>query len=265
MAEIPEIVGEHDRAVRLRMTPRLACILSNHRFFFGDKRMDQMPTFELDKSAVVEPYSSIFNGSLVHSIGLYSYSFSELGRFGIRIGRYCSIAGGVYCMGGSHPMDRVTSSNLTFEGHQPHHIAAWTDLFGGKRFGSPFHNTYRAPQIEHDVWIGDKAQLREGVTLGTGCVIGSAAVVSKDVPPYAVVVGNPAVIKKFRFPHIIIARLLASRWWEYHPRVLFEFGHEDVEGFLSKFEAAKDAGHLERFAPRPLTWDWLRCQLDSAA
>ena len=66
----------------------------------------------------------------------------------------------------------------------------------------------------NDVWIGQNATILPGVHIGDGAVIGANAVVAKDVPPYAVVVGNPAVIKKYRFDQETINLLLELKWWD---------------------------------------------------
>jgi virginiamycin A acetyltransferase len=263
LGQIPEIINEHAAAVWLNVTPRLWAVLAGHRIFFGDKTIAKMGPLQFDKTASVEPYVNLFGSNFLHTIGVCSYTFSGLNRFGISVGRYCSIAGGVYCLGGNHPMNRVTTSNITFTGHQEQHVAMSADLFDGQPITRLLTGlSYTPPRIEHDVWIGDNAQLREGVTLGRGCVVGSCAVVSKDVPPYAVVVGNPAVIKKFRFPQTIINRLIASRWWDYHPRILHEFGTADVPGFLDRLDEAREAGSLEPFSPMALTWPSLRAELE---
>ena len=69
--------------------------------------------------------------------------------------------------------------------------------------------------IGHDVWIGHNAIIMPHVkNISTGAVIGAGAVINKDVPPYAVVVGNPSRIVRYRFPKEIIDELLASCWWE---------------------------------------------------
>lgn len=69
--------------------------------------------------------------------------------------------------------------------------------------------------IEHDVWIGDNSILLPGITVGTGAVIGAGAIVTKDVPPYAIVAGNPAKILRKRFSDEKIQELLATKWWEW--------------------------------------------------
>ena len=69
--------------------------------------------------------------------------------------------------------------------------------------------------IGHDVWIGAHALFPSVVNVGTGSVVGSGAVVTKDVPPYAIVGGNPARLIRYRFSQKQIADLLESRWWEF--------------------------------------------------
>src|SRR5690554_4725410 len=69
--------------------------------------------------------------------------------------------------------------------------------------------------IEHDVWIGDNSILLPGITVGTGAVIGAGSIVTKDVPPYAIVAGNPAKILRKRFSDEKIQELLATKWWEW--------------------------------------------------
>ena len=70
-------------------------------------------------------------------------------------------------------------------------------------------------KVGNDVWIGEYAVILAHVTeIGDGAVIGAGAIVNKNVPPYAVVVGNPARIVRYRFPKEIVDQLLASRWWE---------------------------------------------------
>lgn len=69
--------------------------------------------------------------------------------------------------------------------------------------------------IENDVWIGDNSILLPGITVGTGAVIGAGAIVTKDVPPYTIVAGNPAKIIRKRFSDEKIQELLATKWWEW--------------------------------------------------
>jgi virginiamycin A acetyltransferase len=69
--------------------------------------------------------------------------------------------------------------------------------------------------LGHDVWIGYEAMILPGVNVGTGAIVGARAVVAKDVPPYSVVVGNPARVAKRRFDEATVEKLLALAWWDW--------------------------------------------------
>jgi len=154
------------------------------------------------------------NSSYPTTVGAFTYSWSHI-HWPVRsIGRYCSIAGGVTFAERQHPTNWLSTSSFTYESiwwgefaasrGQIHTPAAWTEA------------DYHPPiVIEHDVWIGSGAYIKGGITLGTGCVVGTHAVVTRSVPPYAIVVGNPARIVRYRFPDDTIAALLRSRWWDY--------------------------------------------------
>ena len=68
--------------------------------------------------------------------------------------------------------------------------------------------------VGNDVWIGQKATILPGVHIGDGAIIGACSVVTKDVPPYSVVAGNPAEVKKYRFDKETIDLLLKLKWWD---------------------------------------------------
>jgi acetyltransferase-like isoleucine patch superfamily enzyme len=69
--------------------------------------------------------------------------------------------------------------------------------------------------IGHDVWIGHGAYIRAGIKIGNGAIVAAHSVVVGDVPPYAIVAGNPAKIKRFRFAEDIVAALERLRWWRF--------------------------------------------------
>lgn len=114
----------------------------------------------------------------------------------IRIGAWCSFADITVVCGNEHPMDRLTTYPFR---------AKLLRECGGE--GVPKGD--RGVTICDDVWVGHNAVILDGVTLGRGCVVGAGAVVSKDVPPYGVAVGNPARVVKSRFPEEVVGRLLA--------------------------------------------------------
>lgn len=92
--------------------------------------------------------------------------------------------------------------------------------------------------IGNDVWIGRNTTILSGLSIGDGAVIGAGSVVTKDVPPYAIVVGNPSKIAKFRFDEETIEKLLKIRWWDWDPQFVFQNSSElrqTPEGFLKKY------------------------------
>jgi acetyltransferase-like isoleucine patch superfamily enzyme len=166
-------------------------------------------------------------------IGDWSYGrpkvrFSESGSK-LSIGRYCSIADGVEIMvGGNH--------NLGFATSYP--FGAMPDLWPEAKGTHGFHTSNGDVVIGNDVWLGSQCLILSGVTIGDGAAVAARAVVTKDVPPYAIVGGNPARLIRRRFDDATVARLQATRWWDL-PREriaalipLLQSG--DVAGFLAK-------------------------------
>ena len=121
----------------------------------------------------------------------------------LRIGRFCSISAGVLIfLGGEHRYDWVTTYPFSAVCPDAH-------SFQG-------HPRSKGPVVlGNDVWIGQGATIMSGVTIGDGAVVASRSVVTKNVPPYAIVAGNPAQIRKYRFSEEQIAALLKIRWWDW--------------------------------------------------
>lgn len=118
------------------------------------------------------------------------------------IGKFVQIARGSYFITSSanHPMNGFTT--YPFRIFKP-------ETFGYKDL--PVKDTV----VGHDVWIGQNAAIMPGVTIGSGAIVAAAAVVTRDVPPYAVVGGNPAAIIRMRYPDDVIAELLEIAWWDW--------------------------------------------------
>jgi len=114
----------------------------------------------------------------------------------LSIGHYVSIAGDVqFLLGGNHAHDRLS-----------------TYPFKVMMLGHPNESRTKGPiTVQDDVWIGHGAMILSGVTLHQGCVIGAGAVVTRDVPPYAIVAGNPAQVVKYRFSQELTQKLVALR------------------------------------------------------
>lgn len=136
-------------------------------------------------------------------IGDYSFGRPEILHYDaskLKIGKYCSVAAGTkFIIGGNHPTDTVTTSYLDRR----------------KGIGPAVYPYTRGDiVIGSDVWIASNAMILSGVTIGDGAVVGAGSVVIEDVPPYAIVFGNPARIVRKRFSDDIIAALLEVRWWD---------------------------------------------------
>lgn len=122
----------------------------------------------------------------------------------IQIGAFCAIAEEVVIFGGGeHRTDWVTTFPLRL-------------AFDAPLAGRDGHPTSKGiTVIGNDVWIGYRAMILSGVTVGDGAVIGAGAVVAADVAPYAIVAGNPAKVVRHRFSANEIGELLALRWWDW--------------------------------------------------
>ena len=171
---------------------------------------DYYPRFEIGRGTYGKPR-------------VFEYRFDSK----LIIGSYCSIAAdvGIFLGGEHHP--------------------EWATTFP---FGAmwPEHDHPRQPWsrgdvvIGNDVWIGREAVIMSGVTIGDGAVIGAGAVIAKNVPPYTIMVGNPAKALRTRFAPEIIDKLLAIRWWDWpEERIRAAAGmlqSPDIEAFIKAVE-----------------------------
>jgi acetyltransferase-like isoleucine patch superfamily enzyme len=170
--------------------------------------------FNLPDNTVFEPPCSIKRIGFGHSFALGAFSFAESGYyFGVRIGRYTSIGENVQIGRGSHPIAWATTSPLFYEN-------AWNVFNQSVPEAEGF--VFEAPPryakittIGHDVRIGHSSLISQGVNIGDGAVVMPFSTVSRDVPPYAIVEGNPATVTQMRFGVDVIARTRNLAWWRY--------------------------------------------------
>ena len=157
------------------------------------------------------------------TIGDWSYINSGTIIASGSVGRFCSV--GSFCQIGmaNHPTECLSTSPMLYGPR---------NIFGDG--GSGWDHYAQTTEVGSDVWIGGHAFVRQGVTVGHGAVIGAGAVVVKDVPPYAIAVGVPARIIRYRFSPPTVKRLLESRWWEMTVSELRNFR----EHFLTPAERA---------------------------
>lgn len=171
------------------------------------------------------------------------------------VGRYSSIAHNVQRMHGSHPTSRFTTSMLTYSAS----TLAFNDYLANQNTEIK-HVPHGLPNgspiiIGNDVWIGqDVTFSTSGVSVGDGAIIAAGSVVTKDVPPYAIVGGVPAKILKYRFPEKTIEALLELKWWQYGFADFKGVNMDDsIDIFIDKIRNLKENNQLEIFKPKCLT------------
>jgi acetyltransferase-like isoleucine patch superfamily enzyme len=144
------------------------------------------------------------------------------------IGAFTSIANCVVIGGGRHPMEWVGMSPVFYKGRDS--VKA--------KFSEYEREPNKWVSIGNDVWIGHSAIVLPGVNIGDGAVVGAGAIITKDVPAYAIVAGNPARLLRYRFDKEIIARLLAIQWWNLEEDMLRRLAVDirDVPSFLQRAE-----------------------------
>jgi acetyltransferase-like isoleucine patch superfamily enzyme len=206
-----------------------------HRTGIGDRwRVGDPLLFMPD--CRIEPYVSVHVGYLLpRALGAFTYSHSALPR-SASVGRYCSIAAGVSWMADAHPMEWASMSPFSFDPQPLQGLRAWFADHPAPRMLSFDHRP--APvSVGHDVWIGEQAMIKGGVSIGDGAVVGARAVVTRDVPPYAIVAGVPARVVRMRFPEELAARLRALAWWRFAPDLLAGLAVDRPEAFVDELEA----------------------------
>lgn len=142
------------------------------------------------------------------------------------VGAFCSIAKGAYVGGlGRHPLNMVST----------HPIFYSVNRQSGSTFvENNLYDEHRTTVLGNDVWVGVGAIILDGIKVGDGAVIAAGAVVTKDVPNYAVVGGVPAKIIKFRFSREEIDQLNYIKWWDFEDRDLRDLNKAMIEKDLDK-------------------------------
>lgn len=163
--------------------------------------------------AIVDNKSSISNEARVNrqakiyqsNIGAYSYIASNTELICADIGKFCSIAHRCTIGLGIHSMNYISTSPIfTSVKNGTGHSWASADSF----------QEFRRVSIGNDVWIGMEVIIMGGVQIGNGAIIGAGSIVTKDIPDYAIAVGVPARIIRYRFEKPLINKLLEIKWWD---------------------------------------------------
>ena len=182
-------------------------------------------------------YCEVGARTMLHDVvmGDYSYVVNDAQITYTTIGKFCSIAAMTRINPGNHPMDRASQSHFTYRA---------SVYFPGERDESELFAWRRSHRVTigNDVWIGHGAIVLPGRSVGAGAVVAAGAIVTKDVPAYTIVAGNPARMIRRRFEESITNRLAKLAWWDWDHealrRALPDFRQLAVEDFLAKYEAA---------------------------
>ena len=168
------------------------------------------------------------------TLGDYSYVVNDSDIAYSRVGKFTSIAAHVRINPGDHPMHRASQSHFTYRA---------SAYFEGEDDDAAFFDWRRSRCVEigHDVWIGHGVVVLSRRKIGTGAVIGAGSVVTKDVPPYAVVAGNPARLIRMRFTDEVAAGLQSIAWWDWP--------HERLRAGLANFRCMEAVDFVQKYRP----------------
>ncbi len=229
--------------------------------FFKAIGLDIVNHRGITPSSSVELPARIYRGSLNRvNISAFSYIGGESFIYDTDLKRYCSLAKNIYIGQGNHPMTWLSSNPFQYQ--QSFRIQT------GELF--PYHDEYSSYYIDetfrrevkkevslpntvigNDVWIGVGAIILPGVKIGDGAIIGGGSIVTKDIPPYAIAVGNPARVIKYRFTPDIIEKLLEIKWWQYSPWDLHQFNvtFNEIYSAINTIESRAKNGDLLSYTP----------------
>jgi len=234
------------------VTDQVRQFLVDHRIFSGvgdgtDGLRRAYPDgaeLTIRTDSVIEPFCNYMGMKTLFSLGFFSYVRSQLPSSTV-VGRYCSIAPGVKVLGSNHKSDRVTLSNANYE-HHAVHIEAYREAMGPFQQGGTGLPSFGPLRIGNDVWIGqDVSFAAKGISIGDGAIVAAGAVVTKDVPPYAIVGGVPARVIRYRFPEDIIQQLLQLKWWRFGLSDIRCFSPDiPVESFVSQLSSQIASGQI---------------------
>jgi acetyltransferase-like isoleucine patch superfamily enzyme len=159
------------------------------------------------------------------------------------IGAYCAVGARSSFNPFNHPTNWLSIHEFQYHPKAYDWIEEYRDFDRLERTPDMFQTV----NIGNDVWTGHHVNVMGGVRVGDGAVIAAGSIVTKDVPPYAVVAGVPAAIKRFRFPDATIERLLRLRWWELELSELSGLPFRDIERCMDLIELirAKQPAQME--------------------
>jgi acetyltransferase-like isoleucine patch superfamily enzyme len=242
----------------ISVSDALLTFLNNKRVYFSPFGNDKVSgrfrageNLHFTSDVRIEPYSCYINGSFLFSIGSFSFSRSVFAP-NTQVGRYCSIGARVSILGVNHPISRFTTSNITYD----RQAITSAQYFEDHPETSNFQVNNNEPanslgvKIGNDVWIGEDVSISRGVTVGDGAILAAKAMVTKDVPPYAIVGGNPGRVIRYRFLETQIEQLIDLQWWNYDLKdVINHKADINIEDFIAFVQSKRDNNELPAYYP----------------
>ena len=192
------------------------------------------------------------------SVGAFSYFNGSSSFSNTSFGRYCSVAEGVCTAPGQHETAGFSTHPFIYDpedgtarlGHFPAYRAILGKVKPTFLAGSRRSTAAATVSIGHDVWIGTRAIILNGVSIGHGAIVAAGAIVTKDVAPYTIVAGVPARAVRTRFDAATIAEFLAFGWWDYDlSTVSNRVDYGKPSEVLAFMREASRAGKLAAFHP----------------
>ena len=174
------------------------------------------------------------------TVGDYSYLEDGCRLLAADLGKFCAVAPKAQIGLADHPIGDYVTGHPAFYQHEP-------------RLGYDFveetrHQDTRRTTLGSDVWVGASACIKDGVTIEHGAIVGAASVVTRNVPPYAIVAGAPARVIRYRFDEATIEWLLALSWWDRseawlraHAKLMCDI--EALKGIIDEYG---DEGYLSK-------------------
>lgn len=198
-----------------------SCVISDDDFFEGNNNVGG----RIHKSYIGYGTYIVGENSYIHDC---------------KIGRFCSIASNCHIGLGDHSLSMVSTSPLFYSSH-----SLLPENFLSKSIAiedSTIQGTNYKVIIGNDVWMGYNVCVKEGVTIGDGAIIGAKSFVTRDIPPYAIAVGTPAKIIKYRFTPEQIQKLLETQWWNKDIEWIKENIHtfDNINTFITTLEKSHD-------------------------
>ncbi len=175
-------------------------------------------------------YNTLYDGVTLRrvSLGDFSYVAANAGISNATIGKFCCIGPGVIAGLGTHPSHKFVSIHPMFYSTLCQAQITLSD--------KSYFTEYMDISVGNDVWVGARVTIQDGVRIGNGAIVAAGAVVTKDVPPYAIVGGVPARIIRYRFAPEEIDYLERLKWWD-----------RDIDWLRENFKQFHDIKKLMQF------------------